>query len=283
MTSASTQHHAQDVHAAEPSELPVTGPPAIAGVPLGKRRAIVVGASSGIARALVLRLLREGYRVGALARRADLLDELERESASVAAASGGRLWVRAHDVRATDEVSALFEEAVRELGGLDVIVYAAGIMPAGAPGEYDTANDLEQIAVNLSGGIAWLNCAARFFRTQREGTIVGISSIAGDRGRKANPVYCTTKAALNTYLEALRNRLAESGVHVCTIKPGYVDTAMTQGMEKLFWLISADDAARAILVAARNRVNVRYVPLRWWIVGTILRAIPSFVFRRLNV
>jgi NAD(P)-dependent dehydrogenase (short-subunit alcohol dehydrogenase family) len=271
--------HAHDVHAAEPSELQAQGPPAIAGVPLEKRRAIVVGASSGIGRALVLRLLGEGYRVGALARRADLLAEL----APPAASSGGRLFARAHDVRATDEVGALFEELVRELGGLDLIVYAAGIMPAGAPGEYDTENDLEQIAVNLSGGIAWLNCAARFFRTQREGTIVGISSIAGDRGRKANPVYCTTKAALNTYLEALRNRLAESGVHVCTIKPGYVDTAMTQGMEKLFWLISADDAARAILVAARNRVNVRYVPLRWWIVGTILRSIPSFVFRRLSV
>ncbi len=260
-----------------------SGPPAIAGVPPGKRRAIVVGASSGIGRALALRLVREGYRVVALARRAEMLADLERESAPFAKTTGGRLVVRAHDVRATADVGALFEDAVRELAGLDLIVYAAGIMPAGAPGEYDTPSDLEQIAVNLGGAVAWLNCAARFFRTQREGTIVGISSIAGDRGRKGNPVYCTTKAALNTYLEALRNRLAESGVHVCTIKPGYVDTAMTQGLPKLFWLISADDAARAILVAARNRVNVRYVPLRWWVVGTIIRAIPSFVFRRLNV
>ena len=112
---------------------------------------------------------------------------------------------------------------------------------------------------------------------------MGISSIAGDRGRKGNPVYCTTKAALNTYLEALRNRLSEVGVHVTTIKPGFVDTAMTKGMPGLFWLISADRAAELILAAARNRVNIRYVPRRWWFVGTVIRCIPSFVFKKLNV
>jgi len=70
---------------------------------------------------------------------------------------------------------------------------------------------------------------------------------------------------MNTYLEALRNRLAESDVHVCTIKPGFVDTAMTKG-KKTFWLIPADEAARLTLAAARGRANVRYVPRRWWLV-----------------
>jgi short-subunit dehydrogenase len=88
---------------------------------------------------------------------------------------------------------------------------------------------------------------------------------------------------MNTYLEALRNRLSEVGVHVCTIKPGYVDTAMTRGLERLFWLISADEAARQILAAARNRINVRYVPLRWTAVGVVLRLVPSFLFRKANV
>jgi short-subunit dehydrogenase len=87
---------------------------------------------------------------------------------------------------------------------------------------------------------------------------------------------------MNTFLEALRNRLAESGVHVCTIKPGFVDTVMTQG-KKTFWLISAEEAARLSLCAARSRANVRYVPRRWWFVGTAIRAIPSFLFRHLNV
>ena len=283
---AITQVHARPAaapvaHAPAPGAAPAE-PPRIAGVPPEKRRAIVVGASSGIGAALVRRLASEGYRVAAVARRAELLEELAREAGPAAAALGGAVHVHAHDVSAVDEVPALFERIARELGGVQLVVYAAGTMPKTAKDEYDTAKDLEQIAVNLAGCVAWLNEAARLFRTQREGTIVGVSSIAGDRGRKGNPVYCTTKAAMNTYLEALRNRLSESGVHVCTIKPGYVDTAMTQGLPKLFWLISADEAARSILAAARNRANVRYVPLRWWAVGTVIRSIPSFVFRRLN-
>ncbi|MBK7645522.1 MAG: SDR family NAD(P)-dependent oxidoreductase [Planctomycetes bacterium] len=237
-------------------------------------RAIVVGASSGIGAALVRRLSAEGWSVAALARRASELETLAKECGAL---------TRVHDAKDFDAVPELFEGLVRELGGLDLVIYAAAVMPKVGRDEYDTPKDLEMVAVNLGGCIAWCNAAARLFRTQRSGTIVGISSIAGERGRKGNPVYGTTKAAMNTYLEALRNRLAESGVHVCTIKPGFVDTAMTQGMGKLLWLVSADEAARAILAAARSRANERFVPRRWWLVGTAIRSIPSFLFRHLNV
>ena len=212
------------------SEAPRPTPPRLAGVPPEKRTAIVIGASSGMGAAIVKQLAAEGYRVAALARRADKLEALREELAPVCAASGGRVVVRPHDAAATDEVPALFEELVRELGGLHLVVYAAGVMPAVGPKEYDTKKDLGILRVNVDGCVAWCNEAAHLFTTQRDGTIVGISSIAGDRGRKGNPVYCTSKAAMNTYLEALRNRLARQvGVHVCTIRPGYVDTAMTQG------------------------------------------------------
>jgi len=259
------------------------GPPRLAGIPPGARRAIVVGASSGMGAALVRRLAREGYRVGAVARRADKLVELSHELKDDARRAGGKVVVLAHDVTRPEEVPELFEELVRELGGLDLLIYAAGIMPKVGKDEYDTQQDLEILAVNTGGCAAWCNPAANLFRTQRSGTLVGISSIAGDRGRKGNPMYCTSKAAMNTYLEALRNRLSEVGVHVCTIRPGYVDTAMTQGLEKLFWVISPDEAARQILAAARNRVNVRYVPLRWMLVGLALRSVPSFLFRKASI
>jgi NAD(P)-dependent dehydrogenase (short-subunit alcohol dehydrogenase family) len=259
------------------------GPPRIAGVAPERRRAIVVGASSGMGAALVRQLAREGYRVAALARRRTELEQLASTCAAASAASGGAVLVRAHDVRDAGEVPQLFEELARALGGLDLLVYATGIMPKVGRDDYPTETDLEILDVNLGGCIAWGNQAARFFASQRAGTIVGISSIAGDRGRKGNPAYCTSKAAMNAYLEALRNRLAESGVHVCTIKPGYVDTAMTQGLPKLFWLISPEEAARQILAAARNRVNVRYVPLRWQLVGTALRLVPSALFRYASV
>ncbi len=243
------------------------------------RRALVIGASSGIGAALVERLAAEGWQVAALARRAS---ELEALSARCAALPGA-VHVRVHDVREFDRVPQLFEELVRELGGLELLIYAAALMPKIARDEYDTAKDIDQLAVNLGGCIAWCNAAAQLFRTQRAGTIVGISSIAGERGRKGNPVYATTKAGMNTYLEALRNRLAESGVHVCTIKPGFVDTAMTRGMGKLLWLISADEAARLVLKAARARANERFVPRQWWLVACVIRCIPSFLFRHLNV
>jgi NAD(P)-dependent dehydrogenase (short-subunit alcohol dehydrogenase family) len=257
-------------------------PPADCGVPREKRRAIVVGASSGIGAAIARQLVHEGYHVAALARRAEQLRTLAEECAPLARSNGGALRVHVHDVHETGEVPTLLERAARELGGVFLLVYAAAVMPETGRDEYDTEKDLDQIAVNLSGCIAWCNVAASLFRTQRDGTIVGISSIAGDRGRKGNPAYGTTKAAMNTYLEALRNRLAESGVHVCTIKPGFVDTAMTKG-KKTFWMISAEEAARLTLDAARRRANVRYVPRRWWLVGTVIRAIPSFLFRHLNV
>ncbi len=277
MTTA-TAPATHDVHASHDALPPAPD----CGVPAAERRAIVVGASSGIGAAIVRQLVHEGYRVVALARRRPELDALVEACAPAGRASGGSVSVRAHDVHDVDSIPALFEGAARELGGLHLVVYAAGVMPEVGRDEYDTAKDLEQVAVNLDGCIAWCNEAAKLFRTQRSGTILGISSIAGDRGRKGSPVYNTTKAAMNTYLEALRNRLAESGVHVCTVKPGFVDTVMTQG-KKTFWMISAAEAARLSLAAARSRANVRYVPRRWWLVGTVIRAIPSFLFRHLNV
>ncbi|MBI5364900.1 MAG: SDR family NAD(P)-dependent oxidoreductase [Planctomycetes bacterium] len=247
------------------------------------KRALVVGASSGIGAALAKRLVAEGWQVAAVARRAELLDLLAAECAKLPRAGGGGLVTAVHDVARAHEVPELFERLARELGGLDLVVYAAAVMPKVAKDEYDTEKDLEQLAVNVGGCIAWGNAAARLFQSQRFGTLVGISSIAGERGRKGAPVYGTTKAAMNTYLEALRNRLSECGVHVCTIKPGFVDTDMTKGMGKLLWLISADEAARLILKAARARANERFVPRQWWIVATVIKNIPSFLFKKLNV
>lgn len=245
--------------------------------------AIVIGASTGMGAAIVKHLARDGYRVAALARRGDALEELAREVEADPKVTRGGVIVRTHDVHDTAAVPELFEELVRELGGLDTLVFAAGIMPEIGPGEYDTAKDLDIMAVNTGGCMAWCNPAAEYFSSQRSGTIIGISSIAGDRGRKGNPAYCTSKAAMNTYLEALRNRLGEFGVHVCTIRPGFVQTAMTEGMDGLFWLITADEAAEQILAAARKGTNVRYVPFRWTWVGLVLRNIPSILFRRMTI
>ena len=257
-------------------------PPVIRGVPADERRALVIGASSGMGAALVKQLASEGYSVAAVARRQEALDQLAEECADACDRTGGVVHVHAHDVKDTEEVAGLFEEIVRELGGLDLVVYAAGVMPSVERDQFDTEIDHEILAVNLGGCVAWGNVTARLFHTQRRGTLVGISSIAGVRGRKGQPVYGTSKAGMDHYLEALRNRLADVGAHVCTIKPGFVDTPMTEGLG-LKGAISAEEAARQILRAARSRAGTRYVPLKWAAVALVVRYIPSFLFKRLNI
>jgi NAD(P)-dependent dehydrogenase (short-subunit alcohol dehydrogenase family) len=240
-------------------------------------RALVVGASSGIGAALVRELVARSYRVAALARRGDELEKLRAECGPE------RVVTCVHDVHRAAEVPGLFEELVRALGGLDLVVYAAGIMPKIGPLEFDTETDAEILAVNALGAMAWCNPAAEFFQSKRSGTIVGIGSIAGDRGRKGNPAYGASKAALAHYLEALRNRLSDHGVRVCTIKPGFVETAMTAGLGTLPGIITADAAAKTILDYARRGSGVRYVPLKWLGVSLVIRSIPSFLFRRLTI
>jgi NAD(P)-dependent dehydrogenase (short-subunit alcohol dehydrogenase family) len=242
-----------------------------------RARAIVVGASSGIGAAIVRELVREGHRVAALARRGEELERLRAECGAE------RVLARVHDVHRTAEVPELFEELVRALGGLDLLVYATGIMPRIGPLEFDSETDAEILAVNALGAMAWCNAAAEHFQAKRSGVIVGIGSIAGDRGRRGNPAYGASKAALAHYLEALRNRLSDHGVRVCTIKPGYVETPMTAELGKLPGMVTAEAAARTIVRYARRGSGVRYVPLRWLGVSLVLRSIPSFVFRRLTI
>ncbi|NKQ35157.1 MAG: SDR family NAD(P)-dependent oxidoreductase [Chloroflexi bacterium] len=243
-------------------------------------RAIVVGASSGIGAAMVKKLAGQGYQVAALARRESLLQELCDEVNDQP--GNGRVFYRVHNVTDYDEVPAAFQSVVRDLGGLDLIVYAAGIQLPVMLDEYNFAKDRAMIDVNLLGAIAWLDETAVRFQREGKGQIVAISSVAGDRGRIGSPVYNTSKAGLNTYLEALRNRLTRHGVTVTTIKPGFVDTVLLENAPKTFWVISPEKAASSIYQAIRKRKQTVYVPARWRWVMLIIRHIPSFIFRRMN-
>ena len=239
-------------------------------------KVVVVGASSGIGEAMARQLAAEGADVAIVARRQSELERLAGERP-------GKLRAFAHDVENTAEVPALFERIERELGGVDTLIYAAGVMPKIDEGEYSFDKDRAMVSVNLLGAMAWMNQAAARFEAAKSGTILGISSIAGERGRRGNPGYCTSKAALSTYLESLRNRCSRYGVNVVTIKPGFVDTAMTRGLKGLFWLISAEKAAQiSLAIARRGSSSSSFVPSRWALVALIVRSLPSFIFRKLN-
>lgn len=237
-------------------------------------QAIVVGASSGLGRALTDLLAADGCRVAAVAPAGDELQ-------ACAAAHPGLVFPVPHDVRDYSQAPALFQDACKQLGGLDLIVYCAGVMPEVGPGEYDFEKDRAMTEVNLLGAIAWLNEAARRFEGTARGTIVAIGSVAGDRGRRDRPVYNATKAALATYMEALRNRLSRAGVKVVTIKPGPMRTPMTAHLN-LRKAMEPEIAAALVLKKAR-RTGEHYLKLSHRVIFAAIRATPSFIFRRLKV
>jgi len=243
------------------------------------KRAVVVGASSGIGEALARQLAASGAEVALVARRGG---ELARVAQAIQSA-GGKARSYVHDAAHASEAAPLLDQIIGELGGLDCLVYAAGVMPETAEGEFDFEKDRQMVEVNLLGAIAWCGPAAVKFAAQRAGTLIGISSIAGERGRRGNPGYCTSKGAFSIWLESMRNRFSREGVNVVTIKPGFVDTAMTKGKPGLFWLVSADDAAHLSLkLAAKQNSADGFVPGRWALVALIVRSIPSFIFRKMN-
>jgi short-subunit dehydrogenase len=165
------------------------------------------------------------------------------------------------------------------------VVYASGVQPVVGPDEFPVDVDLNTIATNFSGAVAWLDVAADRFTRAGRGTIIGIGSVAGDRGRRSNPVYGATKAALASYLEALRNRLAIKGVTVTTVKPGFVATRLLEQFSTppFVPVATPDVAARELLDAAGGGKRVVYVPSWWRVVMFLVRAIPAPLFERLNV
>lgn len=241
---------------------------------------IVVGASSGIGLAVARRLAIEGRRVALLARRDG---ELRAMAATIDDALGRQAaFPYVHDAADADAAEPLFARIEQDLGPVDELHYVAGVMPEVAVDEFDLEKDRLQVQVNLLGCIAWGNAAARRFLSRKAGCIVGVTSVAQDRGRIGRPVYNASKAGMDTYLEALRNRLWRHGVRVTTIRPGFVETPMTAGLA-LKGAIAADRAAELILRARDKQRAIAYVPWKWRPIMFVIRNLPSFVFRRLSI
>jgi short-subunit dehydrogenase len=241
------------------------------------KKVIIIGASSGIGAAIARAELKAGSFTTLVARREEELLKLVKEFPDA------KYCVLKHDVKNTSEVAKLFSEIIKSMDGLDEIYYASGVLHKVELDEFNTSKDVDTISVNLLGAIAWCNQSAEYFQKLGKGKIIGISSIAGERGRIGNPSYNTSKAALNIYLEALRNRLSRKGILVLTAKPGFIDTDMTKGLKGLFWLISPEEAADIIRNSAKKNKEVIFVPAKWWLVATIINLIPNFIFKKLNI
>lgn len=238
------------------------------------KRAIVIGASSGIGRALALRLAREGYAVGLAARRLPLLLELQ-------AQIGPRALVRQLDVSDTARAMAQLEELIGELGGADLIVVNAGL---GRPNpDLAWEPEDETLAVNVRGFAAMANVAYRYFVRRGAGHLVSTSSIAALRGGGRAPAYHASKAFVSTYMDGLRHKLARLGspVVITDLQPGFVRTAMAQGAH-VFWVASPEQAAEQIWQAIRRRQKRAIITRRWRLIAWLMRLLPDRVYHRLG-
>ena len=247
-----------------------------------RRRGIIIGASDGIGAALARRLAREGYTLALLARRADKLESICNEINQLTGELSAREYI--HDVAEYEKVPSLLRKIVADLGGLDLVVFVAGVnYPPGGIDKYNFDNDRRMIEVNLIGAMAWLSPVAEMFQSARAGQIVGIGSVAGDRGRVGNPGYNTSKAGLATYLEALRNRLTRHGINVLTVKPGFVQTEMLKAAQGATpFTIPTEKAADDIWNAMKARKQVVYTAPIWRWIMLAIRHTPSVIFRRLS-
>lgn len=163
----------------------------------------------------------------------------------------------------------------------DVILCVFGYLGEQKAAQLDWNEAAKIVNVNYVGAVSILNIAAKDFETRNEGTIIGISSVAGERGRQSNYIYGSAKGGLSIYLDGMRHRFANSNVNVITVKPGFVDTKMTASMN-LPKLLTAQpsDLAKAIFKAYKNGKSTLYFVRFWRPFMFIIRSIPEFIFKK---
>lgn len=246
------------------------------------KKAILIGAAGGIGKQVARRLAQEGYALALLDRSEDSLKSICSEINQMYGETRAISYI--HNVTDYDRVPDLFRQIVSDLGGLDLFVYVAGVIYFPTIDEFNFVEDYKMVEVNLLGAMAWMSQVAPVFRSMRGGQIVGVSSVAGDRGRVGNPGYNTSKAGFTCYLEALRNRLTRYGVHVLTIKPGMVKTDMLKlpNAPKPVLAVTPEQAAEGIWNAIKKRKQVAYLSGLWRWVMLVLIHTPSVIFRRLS-
>jgi len=233
------------------------------------KKAIVIGSSSGIGRALARKLSREGYFVAVAGRSLEKLQELQKELPGESLA-----WKI--DVRDPREAIHGLRNMLMALQDLDLMIINAGVIFQNETLKWDLEE--EMIKVNALGFAAMANVASDYFSQKGSGCIVGISSVAGHRGSGRSPAYNASKAFMFNYLEGLRQKFSNTAIKVVDIRPGFVDTDMVRGRKGLFGIISPERAAEDIYRAIQKGKRIAYVPSWWKIVTWFYRQLPESLY-----
>jgi len=242
---------------------------------------LVIGATSAIAEQCARLWAERGDSLYLVARDAARLDVI---AADLRVRGAAAVAVEAMDVNDFDRLDAMLDAADAATGGIDTVLIAHGSLGDQPACEADVALTLAEIRTNALSVVALLTLIANRLEARRTGTIAVISSVAGDRGRSSNYVYGSAKAMVTAFLSGLRQRLQTSNVAVVTIKPGFVDTPMTAHIAPKGPLWAKPDKVAKIIVRSidRRRDEV-YVPGFWWLIMTIVCAIPTGIFKKLKL
>ena len=237
------------------------------------KKAIVIGATSGIGKSISEILILNGYAVGVTGRRLEILKSLKEKNTD-------KIFYCQMDVQELPSIETICDNLVNQLGGLDLIIISAGIGDENKSLDFTIENNV--IKTNIQGFTCVADWALRYFKKQGYGHLVNISSIAGLTGNGEAPSYNATKAFQINYLEGLRLNADKSGtnINVTDVRPGYINTDMAKG-EGMFWMAPVGKAAQQIFTAIKRKKKVVYITKRWRIIGFLLKIIPYSILRKL--
>lgn len=239
----------------------------------------IIGATSAIAQGIARLYAKEGARFMLVARNqykvAVVASDLRSRGAS-------DVSVFIADLKHVSQHDAIVAAASKELKTIDVVLIAHGVLKEQSELESDIESTVDLFDVNATSMISLAHRFGLALERQGSGTLVGLSSVAGERGRKSNYAYGAAKAALTAFLSGMRGRYLGSGVTVITVKPGPVDTPMTVG-RTMPLMASVDRVSRDIKHGIERKKLVIYTPGIWRFIMFVLRAIPESIFQRLSI
>ena len=241
---------------------------------------LVLGATSAIARATMELWAQKGFELFLVARDGQKLDAIGKD---LETRFQRQFHTRVADLDQFEGHEPLIDEAFGSLGNLDMVLVAHGVLGDQNRAEQDWGHASDLLVTNFMSYASLLTHVAKRMEEQGHGVLAVISSVAGDRGRASNYVYGSAKAGLSALLGGLRNRLFRRGVHVVTIKPGFVSTPMTAHLRQGPLFAKPETIAKAIVRGVAKKKNVVYAPFWWFWVMLVIRLIPEFIFKRLKL
>ena len=241
---------------------------------------VIAGATSAISQAVSKELISDEVCFHLLGRDLEKLNIVANDLMSRGAAK-----VICYEIDFSDigKHTQVVDEVCKVVESIDILFVCYGIMHPQDECEQDVSKAIEQVNANYTSAISLLVIFSQVMSKQNSGTIAVVSSVAGDRGRKSNYIYGSAKAGLSTFLEGLRYKFSESGINVLTVKPGFVDSPMTSEIKKGFLWASPELVAKYIVKAMTKSKSVAYVPPFWFFIMLIIKMIPAFIFKKLNI